>query len=79
MIQPTQQQLDEVFNALKKQNQERALTYGRNAGKGPFLIIAKESEMTPQQVRNILKGRIGSWKRRHLQVYNLALKYAKMC
>ena len=76
---PTPQELQEIYDAIKKINIERVETYGRNAGKGAFVTIGEKCYMTQEQVKNILRNRVANWKPQHFKVYNLAKRFVKIC
>lgn len=76
---PTPIQLQQAYDAIKTINIQRVETYGRNAGKGPFVTIGEKCHMTQEQVKNILRNRVANWKPQHFKVYNLAKRYVKNC
>lgn len=76
---PTPEELQTAYDAIKAINIKRVETYGRNAGKGPFVTIGEKCFMTQEQVKNILRGRVANWKPQHYKVYNLAKRYVKIC
>jgi len=76
---PNPEQLQTAYDAIKQINLERVQTYGRNAGKGAFVIIGEKCFMTQEQVKNILRNRVANWKPQHFKVYNLAKRYVKNC
>jgi hypothetical protein len=79
MNKPTPEQLQTAYDAIKAINIKRVETYGRNAGKGPFVTIGEKCFMTQEQVKNILRDRVANWKPQHYKVYNLAKRYVKNC
>ena len=79
MNKPTPEELQEIYDAIKTINIQRVETYGRNAGKGAFVIIGEKCYMTQEQVKNILRDRVANWKPQHYKVYNLAKRYVKNC
>ena len=72
---PTQLELDAAYEAIKKINMDRLQTYGPLAGKGPFLTIGEQCEMSQQQVKYILKGNVKKWKAVHFKLWKLASVY----
>ena len=76
---PTPEQLQQAYDAIKAINIKRVETYGRNAGKGPFVTIGEKCFMTQEQVKNILRNRVANWKPQHYKVYNLAKRFVKKC
>ena len=76
---PTPEQLQTAYDAIKAINIKRVETYGRNAGKGPFVTIGEKCFMTQEQVKNILRDRVANWKPQHYKVSNLAKRYVKNC
>jgi hypothetical protein len=79
MNKPTPEELQEIYDAIKTINIKRVETYGRNAGKGPFVTIGEKCFMTQEQVKNILRNRVANWKPQHYKVYNLAKRFVKNC
>lgn len=77
MNQPSKKELKAIFDNITKQNKENQLTYGRLAGTGIFSKVADEYKMSTQQVRNIFKGEVATWKKWHFEIYEKVKAFVK--
>ena len=77
MIKPSKEELLSIYAKFKNNNNERIAIYGRNTKPGAFAKIAKDCNLTSVQVKNILQGRVATWREHHFKAYKLAVKMAK--